>query len=89
VVPPQGYFVVRFVADNPGVWFFHCHIDWHLMQGLAMAFVEAPLQIQERVSIPQQQYDVCKAAGIPTQGNAAGNTENYLNLTGQNMQVPI
>lgn len=21
---------LRFVADNPGSWFFHCHIDWHL-----------------------------------------------------------
>lgn len=21
---------LRFVADNPGAWLFHCHIDWHL-----------------------------------------------------------
>lgn len=21
---------LRFVADNPGSWLFHCHIDWHL-----------------------------------------------------------
>jgi hypothetical protein len=21
---------IRFVTDNPGPWFFHCHIDWHL-----------------------------------------------------------
>ena len=21
---------IRFVADNPGPWFFHCHINWHL-----------------------------------------------------------
>jgi len=20
---------LRFVADNPGAWLFHCHIDWH------------------------------------------------------------
>ncbi|KAJ5723884.1 hypothetical protein N7488_001919 [Penicillium malachiteum] len=89
VVPPQGYLVIRFVADNPCVWFFHCHIDWHLMQGLGMLLIEAPLQIQERVSIPQQQYDLCKAAGIPTEGNAAGNTEDYLDLRGQNLQVPV
>ena len=37
-----GYVVLRFVADNPGVWFFHCHIDWHLMMGLAMTIVESP-----------------------------------------------
>jgi hypothetical protein len=28
-----------FVADNPGVWIFHCHIDWHLLEGMAMVFV--------------------------------------------------
>ena len=21
---------IRFVADNPGPWFLHCHINWHL-----------------------------------------------------------
>ncbi|KAI8844847.1 multicopper oxidase-domain-containing protein [Chytridium lagenaria] len=36
-----AYTVIRFVADNPGVWFFHCHIEWHIQAGLAMAFVEA------------------------------------------------
>ncbi|PWY88540.1 hypothetical protein BO70DRAFT_359994, partial [Aspergillus heteromorphus CBS 117.55] len=87
VLPPQGYFVIRFKADNPGVWFFHCHIDWHLSQGLAMVFIEAPLRIQERVTIPQQHYEVCEAAGIPYQGNAAANTEDYLDLTGQNVQL--
>jgi iron transport multicopper oxidase len=21
---------IRFTTDNPGPWFLHCHIDWHL-----------------------------------------------------------
>lgn len=87
VLPPQGYFVIRFVADNPGVWFFHCHIDWHLSQGLAMVLIEAPTQIQERVSIPDDHKEVCKAAGMAYTGNAAGHTANYLDLSGQNKQV--
>ncbi|KIN02895.1 Ferroxidase [Oidiodendron maius Zn] len=86
VLPPQGYFVIRFVADNPGVWFFHCHIDWHLSQGLGMLLIEAPTQMQERMSIPQQHLDVCQAASVLTTGNAAGNTENFLDLAGQNSQ---
>lgn len=86
VLPPQGYFVIRFVADNPGVWFFHCHIDWHLSQGLGMLLIEAPTQMQERMSIPQQHLDVCQAAGVLTTGNAAGNSENFLDLAGQNSQ---
>ncbi|PAN27573.1 hypothetical protein PAHAL_5G089200 [Panicum hallii] len=37
-VPTGGWAVIRFVADNPGMWFMHCHIDSHLSIGLAMVF---------------------------------------------------
>ncbi|OQU87864.1 laccase-6 [Sorghum bicolor] len=37
-VPTGGWAVIRFVADNPGMWFMHCHIDAHLTIGLAMVF---------------------------------------------------
>nr|CAD1841882.1 unnamed protein product [Ananas comosus var. bracteatus] len=29
-VPVSGWAVIRFRADNPGIWFVHCHIDSHL-----------------------------------------------------------
>lgn len=86
VVNPNGNFVIRFRADNPGVWFFHCHIEWHILQGLAMTFVEAPLELQKQ-TIPQGHIDACKAVGMSYEGNAAANTENLLDLTGQNTQV--
>lgn len=84
VLPPMGNMVLRFVADNPGVWFFHCHIDWHLSQGLAAVFVEAPLQMQQSLQIAPDHLAACKAAGIQSAGNAAGNTKDYLDLNGQN-----
>ncbi|KAI0252556.1 laccase [Lactifluus subvellereus] len=31
---------IRFFTDNPGPWFFHCHIDWHLHTGFAVVFAE-------------------------------------------------
>ncbi|KIL65095.1 multicopper oxidase [Amanita muscaria Koide BX008] len=31
---------IRFTTDNAGPWIFHCHIDWHLQQGLAVVFAE-------------------------------------------------
>lgn len=37
-VPAGSWMVLRFVATNPGVWIFHCHIDWHLGAGLALVF---------------------------------------------------
>jgi laccase len=38
-VPVGGWAVIRFTANNPGVWFMHCHLDVHLPWGLATAFV--------------------------------------------------
>lgn len=86
VVEPNGNLVLRWKADNPGVWFFHCHIEWHMLQGLALTIVEAPAEIQKQ-TIPDNHYGACKAAGLPHEGNAAGNKENFLDLTGQNAQV--
>ena len=39
-VPAQGWAKIRFVGDNPGVWPFHCHIDWHMALGLFTNIIE-------------------------------------------------
>ena len=52
-----------------------------------MLMIEAPeILQQQRSRIPQQHLDVCRAGGIGFQGNAAGNTEDYLDLQGQPKQ---
>lgn len=38
-VPQGGWVAMRFRADNPGVWFMHCHLELHTTLGLEMAFV--------------------------------------------------
>ncbi|KAI9109228.1 hypothetical protein K1719_019851 [Acacia pycnantha] len=38
-VPAGGWTAFRFRADNPGVWFMHCHLEVHTSWGLKMAFV--------------------------------------------------
>ncbi|XP_071700832.1 laccase-2-like [Rutidosis leptorrhynchoides] len=38
-VPSGGWVAIRFRADNPGVWFMHCHIEIHMTWGLRMAWV--------------------------------------------------
>ncbi|KAJ3300597.1 hypothetical protein HDU76_006050, partial [Blyttiomyces sp. JEL0837] len=43
-----GYAVIRYVSDNPGVWVFHCHIEWHIAAGLVMTFVEVANEIQDK-----------------------------------------
>jgi len=40
IVPYGGYTVIRFMVDNPGWWFFHCHIEIHQLEGMAAVFSE-------------------------------------------------
>nr|BAO09158.1 laccase2a [Agaricus brasiliensis] len=42
-----GVFSIRFTTDNPGPWILHCHIDFHLRDGLAVVFAEAPEAIED------------------------------------------
>ncbi|XP_050537356.1 uncharacterized protein LOC126903292 [Daktulosphaira vitifoliae] len=37
-VPDGGFTIVRFIADNPGYWLFHCHIEFHVEVGMATVF---------------------------------------------------
>ncbi|KAI0968018.1 Cupredoxin [Xylaria arbuscula] len=84
VLYPDGNIVLRFRADNPGIWLFHCHIEWHVTSGLIATMVEAPLALQQSLTIPQDHLDVCASQNIATTGNAAGNTADYTDLKGQN-----
>jgi iron transport multicopper oxidase len=85
-----GNAVIRFQANNPGVALFHCHIEWHVEAGLTMTFIEAPTQLQaQNLEIPDNHRRSCEALGIPMKGNAAGNDENWLDLTGANTEPPL
>ena len=41
--------------------------------------------MQKTLKIPENHYAICKTAGIPTEGNAAGNTKDPLDLAGANV----
>ncbi|KAJ2800573.1 ferroxidase fet3 [Coemansia guatemalensis] len=75
---PGHYAVVRFRANNPGVWNLHCHFDWHMGMGFNKLFVVAPEEMQKNMVIPPSVVEQCHIQGIQTWGNAAGhNTYNY------------
>ncbi|GMI90755.1 laccase 14 [Hibiscus trionum] len=38
-VPRKGWVAVRFFADNPGVWFMHCHLERHSSWGMDTVFI--------------------------------------------------
>jgi FtsP/CotA-like multicopper oxidase with cupredoxin domain len=57
-----GWALLRFVADNPGVWLFHCHMAWHSEAGMGMQFVSR-LDDLGRMAVPSEHRDLC-GAGI-------------------------
>ncbi|KAI1650114.1 Cupredoxin [Daldinia loculata] len=73
-INPKSYAVFRIKADNPGVFLFHCHVEWHVEMGLSITLIEAPDKLRD-YTIPQDHLDACDAMGIPTTGNAAGNED--------------
>jgi iron transport multicopper oxidase len=86
----NGYAVIRFKVDNPGITLFHCHIEWHVEAGLTATFIEAPTELQRLgLRIPDSHRDTCNRLGIKMRGNAAGNDRDWLDLTGQNTEPPL
>ncbi|KAJ3680896.1 hypothetical protein LUZ60_015385 [Juncus effusus] len=59
-VPVNGWAVIRWVGDNPGVWLMHCHLDVHITWGLAMAFlVEDGVGELESLEPPPTDLPLC------------------------------
>ncbi|KAK0728667.1 multicopper oxidase like protein [Lasiosphaeria miniovina] len=77
----NSYVVIRFKATNPGVWLFHCHIEWHVEMGLTATIIEAPDHLRG-FTFPDEFLNICKLQNIPYEGNAAGNTDNYTDTSG-------
>ncbi|XP_046357778.2 laccase-5-like [Haliotis rufescens] len=59
IVPTGGYAVVRIRADNPGLWFMHCHIEMHNADGMAMMINEA----QDHYPSPPKSWPRCSGFG--------------------------
>lgn len=101
LVYPNSYVVLRFQANNPGVWLFHCHIEWHMETGLVATMIEAPYELQrQNLTIPPAFKEACLAQGLPDSGNAAGHgvavdagvtpndVSDWMDMTGVPMSVP-
>ena len=40
IVPASGYVIIQFLADNPGYWLMHCHVETHTIEGLSIILNE-------------------------------------------------
>ncbi|TPX16356.1 uncharacterized protein E0L32_004005 [Thyridium curvatum] len=66
-MPGSGWLVIAFKTDNPGCWLLHCHIAWHVSQGLGIQFLERKSEIKSLMHLNQMQPN-CDAwrAYVPT-----------------------
>jgi iron transport multicopper oxidase len=87
ILAAAGYTVIRFIADNPGVWIIHCHMEWHIAAGLTATIVEAPTQLQAQ-TFPPAMEQICNNQNTPTKGNAAGNVHDPFDLDRQVTACP-
>ncbi|KAG1734327.1 laccase [Suillus lakei] len=52
--------VIRWMTDNSGPWFLHCHIDWHLEAGFAVVMAESPEDTAAHVNpVPEAWDELC------------------------------
>ncbi|QDS75104.1 hypothetical protein FKW77_007202 [Venturia effusa] len=52
-LPGSGWVVVAFPTDNPGAWLMHCHIAWHVAEGLGVQFLES----KSTINLPDAAWD--------------------------------
>lgn len=56
IIPTGGYAVIRIKTDNPGKWFLHCHVEEHMLDGMAMIINEAT----EEIPKPPTGFPICQ-----------------------------
>jgi len=81
LIKDRGSAVLRFRADNPGVWLFHCHMEWHAHSGLVATIVEAPLQLQQQNKLAHLPIDTAKACISSPQADSSDQSMISVNET--------
>jgi L-ascorbate oxidase len=57
---PLGWTALRFVANNPGTWVFHCHMPSHLVMGMSFTIVVEPGVVGD----PSESVAFCNQQGL-------------------------
>ncbi|CAF1509603.1 unnamed protein product [Adineta steineri] len=59
-IPRESYVVFRFTANNPGPWFLHCHMEWHIWPGMAVVLsVERNGRYEGLIQSPPENFPIC------------------------------
>ncbi|CAG8793831.1 5541_t:CDS:2, partial [Racocetra persica] len=58
VIPGNGWAVIRYIINNPGVWAFHCHIEWHVELGMVFQLIEQQEKLKQ-LKLPDSVAGLC------------------------------
>ncbi|KAG1740901.1 laccase [Suillus paluster] len=87
--------VIRWVTDNSGPWFLHCHIDWHLEDGFAVVMAESPSETQKHLHhLPNAWQNLCPTFNSLTPAqigadNSYWEAENVAIASGENITTAL
>ncbi|KAG1745998.1 laccase [Suillus paluster] len=56
---PGDNVTIRFFTDNPGPWFLHCHVNWHLYAGMGVVFAEDPHDVAASQPLSNSSKQLC------------------------------
>ncbi|KAK3597474.1 hypothetical protein CHS0354_041893 [Potamilus streckersoni] len=82
-IPDGGYSILRFLADNPGFWLFHCHIEFHVEIGMGLI-----IQVGEPGQMPKPPRNFPKCGHWSFQGydeDQTNQTETKCNVSSASM----
>lgn len=57
-IKPYSWALIRFLADNAGLWAFHCHMAWHMEAGLMMQFMSGAEELK-KMRVPDDVAGLC------------------------------
>jgi len=60
LVRPNGYLVVQIDLDNPGMWPLHCHVAWHISEGMNINLLEQGPSIEKDLHFPYTLAEGCR-----------------------------
>ena len=80
-----GWLALRFVADNPGVWAFHCHMAWHSEKGLGMQFLSG-VEEMRGWSLPDENRKLCESTREELEKGARPMDDIWVGDLGENDQ---
>ena len=57
MLPAGGWLAIAFPTDNPGAWLMHCHIAWHISEGMAINVIDKNVS---KIDFPSSIAQTCR-----------------------------